>query len=115
MCHNNKTQSFFLSTIHGNSRNWGYPSSFGFPNPRLHPDKFRDGIRGMSQRSGLDWIFTESSLEPILTPLLVNSTIKGMHFPLEWNLNYRDAKIESELKEIRKNREGTDPFLSLIH
>jgi acyl-CoA synthetase (AMP-forming)/AMP-acid ligase II len=34
-----------------------------------------------------------------------------MHFSLEWDLNYRDAKIESELREIRKNREGTDAFL----
>jgi acyl-CoA synthetase (AMP-forming)/AMP-acid ligase II len=87
------------------------PAVLAYPNPRLHPDKFRDGIRGMSQRSGLDWIFTETSLEPILTPLLVNSTIKGMHFPLEWDLSFRDSKIESELKEIRKSREGTDPFL----
>jgi acyl-CoA synthetase (AMP-forming)/AMP-acid ligase II len=34
-----------------------------------------------------------------------------MHFPLEWDLNYRDSQIESELTETRKKREGTDPFL----
>ena len=41
------------------------PAVLAYPNPRLHPDKFRDGIRGMSQRSGLDWILTENSLEPV--------------------------------------------------
>jgi len=87
------------------------PAVLAYPNPRLHPDKFRDGIRGMSHRSGLDWIFTENSLESVLTPLLVNSTIKGMHFPLEWDLTLRNAAIESELKEIRMNRGETDPFL----
>ena len=95
----------------GISRIGALPSVLAYPNPRLHPDKFRDGIRGMSQRSGLDWIFTESSLEPILVPLVTNSKIKGMHFPLEWDLNFRDAAIESELNEIRKNRLGADPFL----
>lgn len=87
------------------------PALLAYPNPRLHPDKFRDGILGMSQRSGLDWIFTEKSLEPVLTPLLVNSTIKGMHFPLEWDLTFHSSSIESELIEIRKNWLGTDPFL----
>jgi fatty-acyl-CoA synthase len=87
------------------------PAVLAYPNPRLHPDKFREGIRGMSQRSGLDWIFTENSLEPVLTPLLVNSTIKGMHFPLEWDLTFRDSDVESELIKIRKIRSGTDPFL----
>src|SRR5664280_1560843 len=102
---------FFYPLYMGIVGTGAIPAVLAYPNPRLHPDKFREGIRGISKRSGLDWIFTESSLEPILTPLLVNSTIKGMHFPLEWDLTFRDAGIESELNEIRKNREGTDPFL----
>jgi fatty-acyl-CoA synthase len=87
------------------------PAVLAYPNSRLHPDKFREGICGMSQRSGLDWIFTESSLEPVLTPLVVNSTIKGLQFPLEWDLNFHDTAIESELNVIRMNLKGTDPFL----
>ena len=46
------------------------PAVLAYPNPRLHPDKFRQGIEGMSQRSGLDWILTERSLENILQPIL---------------------------------------------
>ena len=87
------------------------PAVMAYPNPRLHPDKFRDGIRGMSHRSGLDWIFTERSLEPILTPLLTDSTIHGVHFPLEWDLSERDADIEKELQSVRESRKGSDAFL----
>ena len=37
--------------------------------------------------SGLDWILTEKELDPIIRPLVEKegSTIKGIHFPLEWN------------------------------
>ena len=87
------------------------PAVLAYPNPRLHPDKFRDGIRGMSHRSGLDWIFTERSLEPILSPLLVDSTIHGVQFPFEWDITERDAVIEDELKITRDNRSGSDAFL----
>ncbi len=87
------------------------PAVMAYPNPRLHPDKFRDGVRGMSHRSGLDWIFTERSLEPILAPLLVDSTIHGVHFPMEWDLSERDAAIEAELQAVRANRKPADPFL----
>ncbi|MGE5797336.1 MAG: AMP-binding protein, partial [Ignavibacteria bacterium] len=44
------------------------PAVLAYPNPRLHPDKFRQGVEGMSQRSGLDWILTEKELEPIIKP-----------------------------------------------
>ena len=61
------------------------PAVLAYPNPRLHPDKFKSGVEGMSQRSGLDWIFTEQDLEPVIAPLVTRegSTIKGLHFPLE--------------------------------
>jgi len=59
------------------------PAILAYPNPRLHPEKFREGLQGMSQRSGLDWILTERALEEILRPLIGNSTIKGLEFPLE--------------------------------
>src|ERR1700733_13088294 len=62
------------------------PAILAYPNPRLHPDKFREGLEGMSRRSGLDWILTERELQPVLEPLVTGSgsTIKGLHFPLEW-------------------------------
>jgi fatty-acyl-CoA synthase len=61
------------------------PAVLAYPNPRLHPDKFREGLEGMGRRSGLDWILTERALEGILQPLLCDgrSTIRGLQFPFE--------------------------------
>lgn len=62
------------------------PAVLAYPNPRLHPLKFREGLTGMSQRSGLDWLLAERSLEAIVRPLVESreSTIRGLLFPLEW-------------------------------
>jgi fatty-acyl-CoA synthase len=62
------------------------PAVLAYPNPRLHPDKFRQGLEGMSHRSGLDFILTERDLEPMVRPLTTNpaSTIKSLLFPLDW-------------------------------
>ncbi len=90
------------------------PAVLAYPNPRLHPDKFRQGIEGMSQRSGLDWILTEKELEPIIRPLAVkeNSSIKGLFFPLEWeNDLVPTGKILEELIETHRDIKSTDPFL----
>ena len=101
------------------------PAVLAYPNPRLHPDKFRQGIEGMSQRSGLDWILTEKDIEPIIRPLIERkeSTIKGIYFPLEWEMEDGKLKMEGEdfkntfnsfLKEnneIQNQIKGTDPFL----
>jgi acyl-CoA synthetase (AMP-forming)/AMP-acid ligase II len=61
------------------------PAVLAYPNPRLHPDKFREGLEGMGRRSGLDWILTERALEGVLQPLLGDgrSTIRGAQFPFE--------------------------------
>jgi acyl-CoA synthetase (AMP-forming)/AMP-acid ligase II len=61
------------------------PSVLAYPNARLHPDKFRQGLEGMSRRSGLDHILTERDLEPLVAPLVAGhgSTIKQVLFPLE--------------------------------
>jgi len=63
------------------------PAILAYQNPRLHPDKFREGLEGMGKRSGLDWILTERALEGVLQPLLGTgrSTIKGLQFPFENN------------------------------
>ena len=60
------------------------PSVLAYPNARLHPDKFRQGLEGMSRRSGLDYILTERDLEPLVAPLVAGhgSTIKQVLFPL---------------------------------
>ncbi len=94
------------------------PAVLAYPNPRLHPDKFRQGIRGMLQRSGLDWILTEKDLESILLPVADDrkSTIKGMFFPLEWidniiNFNETGIKIINEINRERAAIQSTDPAL----
>lgn len=85
------------------------PAILAYPNPRLHPDKFRQGIEGMSRRSGLDWILTERELQPVLEPLVTGSgsTIKGLHFPLEWQAH----RGESELLQEQPQLVPTDPLL----
>jgi acyl-CoA synthetase (AMP-forming)/AMP-acid ligase II len=61
------------------------PSVLAYPNSRLHPEKFREGLTGMAARSGLDWLLTERALHPTLEPLLASTgtTIRGVLFPLE--------------------------------
>lgn len=61
------------------------PAVLAYPNARLHPDKFRQGLEGMSRRSGLDHIVTERDLEPLVAPLVrgSGSTIQGILYPLD--------------------------------
>jgi acyl-CoA synthetase (AMP-forming)/AMP-acid ligase II len=68
------------------------PAVLAYPNPRLHSDKFREGLEGMGRRSGLDWILTERALDGVLRPLLQDgrSTIRGLQFPFEGS-EYLDA------------------------
>ena len=86
------------------------PAILAYPNPRLHPDKFRQGIEGMSRRSGLDWILTERKLQPLLEPLVTGSgsTIKELHFPLEWQAHREDNQL---LQEHPPQLIPTDPLL----
>jgi fatty-acyl-CoA synthase len=91
------------------------PAVLAYPNPRLHPDKFRLGLAGMSQRSGLDWILTERELESVIAPLVhkEGSTVRGLLCPLEWNDD--DVQLEgAERKELSRTRSrirGDDPVL----
>ncbi|MBN8544728.1 MAG: AMP-binding protein [Ignavibacteria bacterium] len=90
------------------------PAVLAYPNPRLHPDKFKSGVEGMSQRSGLDWIFTEADLEPIISPLVHHegSTIKGLFFPLEWDREFTPSAEEiNDLTSVRDSIVESDPFL----
>lgn len=90
------------------------PAVLAYPNPRLHPDKFRQGLEGMSQRSGLDWILSERELDPIIHPLVAKegSTIKGVLFPTEWKIEKSIIeKHQQELDYRRKEIKREDPFL----
>jgi acyl-CoA synthetase (AMP-forming)/AMP-acid ligase II len=90
------------------------PAILAYPNPRLHPDKFRQGLEGMSQRSGLDWILTERGLEQILRPLVETkeSTIRGLHFPFEWDIHGGPAHDSSaKLKALHATMHASDPLL----
>jgi fatty-acyl-CoA synthase len=71
------------------------PAVLAYPNPRLHPLKFRDGLMGMSRRSGLDWLLAERAIEPIARPLLDGgqSTMRDLLFPLEWELVARAGRV----------------------
>ena len=62
------------------------PAVLAYPNARLHADKFREGLRGMSSRSGLDHILTERDLLETVTPLVsgAESTVRDVLLPLEW-------------------------------
>lgn len=90
------------------------PSILAFPNPRLHPDKFRHGLEGMAEHSGLDWILTEKELEEIVSPLVLGerSSIRGIHFPLSWNLGIVLSKEKlEELNTLRNDIRFKDPLL----
>ena len=87
------------------------PAVLAYQNPRLHPEKFREGLEGMGKRSGLDWILTERALEGVLQPLLGNghSTINGLHFPFERE-DYL-AAVEPENLGDELALRATDPLL----
>ena len=90
------------------------PAVLAYPNPRLHPDKFQQGIEGMSLRSGLDWVFTERDLDETIRPSVEkpNSTIKGLHFPLEWEKgNTLKGEELRNVASIRSGIRSEDPFL----
>jgi acyl-CoA synthetase (AMP-forming)/AMP-acid ligase II len=61
------------------------PAVLAYPNARLHPEKFRQGLEGMAQRSGLDWVLTERDLEETTRPLVERpgSTVRDILFPLD--------------------------------
>jgi acyl-CoA synthetase (AMP-forming)/AMP-acid ligase II len=87
------------------------PAILAYQNPRLHPDKFREGLDGMGKRSGLDWILTERALEDVLRPLLGNgqSTIRGLQFPFEREV-YLDNAVPQVCGAVHSMVES-DPLL----
>jgi fatty-acyl-CoA synthase len=93
------------------------PSILAYPNPRLHPDKFRQGLEGMAHHSGLDWIFTERALEETIRPLVgkETTTIRGLLFPLEWGKEKREEDADSGSKLPLDHRTAPDEPCLLQH
>lgn len=90
------------------------PAVLAYPNPRLHPEKFRQGIEGMSRHSGLDWILTERELEQTIKPSIEKpgSSIKGIFFPLEWNRDIKIGKIQKDkFIKIHSEMSSSSPLL----
>jgi len=89
------------------------PSVLAFPNPRLHPDKFKQGLSGMTKYSGLDVIITQTDLESTLKPFVESgeSTIKKILFPLNWDFNKSMVDSFEKVKTIRENINPSDSFL----
>jgi acyl-CoA synthetase (AMP-forming)/AMP-acid ligase II len=105
---------FFYPLYLGISRAGALPAVLAYPNPRLHPDKFRQGLEGMSQRSGLDYILTEKELYPTIQPLIEKkgSTIKSVLFPLDWNLESDfNANADAEVEQFALSVKETEPIL----
>lgn len=79
------------------------PTVLVHPNPRLHQEKFVNGIMGMTKKSGLDWILTEKDFENILHSIVyfAENTIKGMLYPIE-NIG-RVSVTGKDLQSVREN------------
>src|SRR3989339_107396 len=62
------------------------PAVLAYPDSRLGLDESAAGLKGMSQRSGLDWILTEAELSAAIGPLVKTpgGSIRGFLHPLEW-------------------------------
>ena len=60
------------------------PAVLAYPNPRLHPDKFRHGLEGMARRSGLDWLLTENEFLPLVAPIVAAAPqVRGILTPFD--------------------------------
>jgi fatty-acyl-CoA synthase len=108
-----KHNPMFYPLYMGISGAGALPAVLAYPNPRLHPDKFRQGLLGMSQRSGLDRVLTQKDLEGIIRPFIEmkESTVDELMFPLEWDLdNVSDVTIK-DLEVVRNKIQATDAML----
>lgn len=105
---------YFYPIYMGISLMGAIPAILAYPNARLHPDKFINGLAGMAQKSGLDWILTEHELEPMIKPIITGrkSSIKGIFYPLacmgDWPYREPDS---SSIKKRRGKIDGNMPFL----
>jgi acyl-CoA synthetase (AMP-forming)/AMP-acid ligase II len=59
----------------GAARLGALPAILSYPTPRLHPEKFQQGLRGMARHSGLDAVVTDAKLLPKIESLLIGGTV----------------------------------------
>lgn len=90
------------------------PAVLAYPNARLHPDKFREGLAGMAAQSGLEWILTEKDLGAVVQPLVesVHSTIRGNFFPWE---ETGELSCGGKLRELPRHRAAPESACLLQH
>ena len=81
------------------------PAVLPHPTSRLHPDKFREGLEGMLQHSGLDWILTERDFVPLLAPL--GKQLKVAVFPFEAEHQENAQRSPREASAILQHSSGT--------
>jgi acyl-CoA synthetase (AMP-forming)/AMP-acid ligase II len=88
------------------------PAVLAYPNERLHPDKFAQGLKGMAQRSGLDWILTENELSAAVDQLVraPGSSIRGILHPFDWKSDEAPGAAEAA-RAKRARLRPADPFL----
>ncbi len=108
-----KHDPMFYPLYMGISGAGALPAVLAYPNPRLHPDKFRQGLLGMSQRSGLDRILTQRDLDSIIRPFVEmrESTVDELMFPLEWDLEDISESTTRDLQVVRNKVLNTDAML----
>jgi len=82
------------------------PAVLAYPNARIHPEKYRTGLHGMAQRSGLQWILTTRDLQETMEPLIPASGggIRGILYPLEGSIS-----AAAVLERVPVSQ--SDPFL----
>ncbi len=91
----------------------GIPAVLAYPNDRLHPEKFRQGLLGMARQFGLDWILTEEDLASPIQEIIqaAKGSIKGLLFPLTLTNNEKPKESIQKLKSSLINILPTAPAL----
>ena len=90
------------------------PAVVAYPNSRLHPTKFVQGLKGIAEQSGLDWVITQRDIEEVVKPIVSSGTnaLKGFLFPLEWDDQGQSMDLTyQQLKDRQGPLEGSESFL----
>ncbi len=106
-----KHNPLFYPLYMGISGAGAIPAVLAYPNPRLHPDKFRQGLEGMSQRSGLQHILTEHELAGVIQPFIESSTVDKLLFPFDWDVENYKCTNREQLNKIRNSISSSEPML----